>query len=130
MNRYVVSPGVFHTAQHEHLCSGRRHLQHFLETDLVEPGRVRHDPRICGEDPVDIGVDLTHIGVQRGGQRDGGGIGATPPERRHILAVLAHTLESGDQDNLALVQRGAQTAGRDVDDLGAAVLAGGDHAGL
>jgi len=40
------------------------------------------------EDPIHIGVDLAHIGVQRGGERHGRGVGAAPAERSDVLAVL------------------------------------------
>ena len=93
------------------------------------PG-VRHDARVGGEDAVDVGVDLADVGLQRGGQRDGGGVRAAAAQRGDVLAVLADALEAGDQHDQALVERRPQPAGGDVDDLGVAVGAGGDHAGL
>ena len=75
----VVAAGVFHAAQHEHLRPGRRHLEHLLEGDGVQPAGVGHDARVGGEDAVDVGVDLADIGVQRGRQRDGGGVRSAAP---------------------------------------------------
>ena len=98
--------------------------------DGVEPPGVGHDARVGGEDAVDVGVDLADVGVQRGGQRDGGGVRPAAAQRGDVLAVLADALEAGDQHDQALVERVLQPAGRDVDDLGVAVRAGGDHAGL
>ena len=92
--------------------------------------RVGHDARVGGEDAVDVGVDLADVGVQRGGQRDGGGVRPAAAQRGDVLAVLADALEAGDQHDQALVQRVPQPARGDVDDLGVAVGAGGDHAGL
>ena len=46
-------------------------------------------PRVGGEDAVDVGVDLADLGVERGGQRDGGGVGAAAAERGDVLGVLA-----------------------------------------
>ena len=91
---------------------------------------IGHDTGVGGENAVDVGVDLTDVGVQRGRQRDGGGVGAAATQRGDVLAVLADTLEARHQNDLALVQGRAKTPGRDVDDLSVAVGAGGDHAGL
>ena len=130
MNRNIVAAGVFHTAKHQHLGPARRQLEHLLERDGVQPLGVGHDARVGGEDAVDVGVDLADIGLQRGGQRDGGGVRPAAAERRDVLAVLADPLEAGDQDDQPPVERLPQPARRDVDDLGVAVGACGDHAGL
>ncbi len=130
VDRNVVAAGVFHAAQHEHLGPARRHLEHLLEADGVQVPCVRHDARVGGEDAVHVGVDLAHVGVQRGGQGDGGGVRSTTTQRGDVLAVLADALEAGDQHDQTFVERVAQPAGGDVDDLGVAVRAGGDHAGL
>ena len=130
MNRNVIAAGVFHTAQHQHLGPARGQLEHFLERDGVQPLGVGHDARVGGEDAVDIGVDLADVGVQRGSQRDGGGVRPAAAQRRDVLAVLADPLEAGDQHDQLLVERLPQPAGGDVDDLGVAVGAGGDHTGL
>ncbi len=126
----VVATGVLDAAQHQHLGTARGELEHLLERDRVHPVGVGHDARVGGEDAVDVGVDLAHVGVQCRGQRDGGGVRAAAAQRGDVLAVLADALEAGDQDDQALVEGVPQPARCDVDDLGVAVGAGGDHAGL
>ena len=116
MHRDAVPAGVLDAAQHQHLGAGRRHLEHFLVGDGVQLRGVRHDPRVGGEDPVDVGVDLADVGLQCGGQRDGGGVRAAAAQRGDVLGVLADALEAGDQRDVALVQRGPDPAGGDVDD--------------
>ena len=68
--------------------------------------------------------------MQCGGQRNGGGVRTAAAQSGDVLAVLAYSLEAGNKHDLILVERGAQAPGRDVDDLGIAVGAGGDDAGL
>ena len=106
VHRDAVPAGVLDAAQHQHLRAGRRHLEHFLVGDGVQLRGVRHDPRVGGEDAVDVGVDLADVGVQRRGQRDGGGVRAAAAERGDVLGVLADALEAGDQRDVPLVQRG------------------------
>ena len=72
-----------------------------------------HDPRVGGEDAVHVGVDLADVGVQRGGERDGGGVRAAPAERGDVLGVLRDALEAGDDRDRALVER-ARAAGPGV----------------
>ena len=91
---------------------------------------VGDDARIGGEDAVDVGVDLADVGLQRGGQRDGGGVRAAAAERGDVLGVLADPLEAGDQHDRALGQRLAQPVRVDLHDPRVAVLGRGDHAGL
>ena len=57
---------------------------------------------------------------------------ASEPPRPSVVTSLlsADTLEAGDQDDQAGVEGVPQPARRDVDDLGVAVGAGGDHPGL
>ena len=53
---------------------------------------------------VDVGVDLADVGLERGGQRDGGGVGSAAAERGDVLAVLADALEPRDEHDQALVE--------------------------
>ena len=62
------------------------------------------DPRVGGEDAVDVGVDLADVGVERGGERDGGGVGAAAAEGGDVLGVLADALEPGDDGDVARVE--------------------------
>ena len=47
--------------------------------------RVGHDPRVGAEHAGDVGVDLAHVGVERGRERDRGGVRAAAAERRHVV---------------------------------------------
>ena len=60
----------------------------------------RHDVRIGRVDAVDVGVDLAGIGVERGRDRDAGGVAAAAAERRDV-ALLVDALEPGDHRDLA-----------------------------
>ena len=116
-------------AQHQHLGPGRRHLEHLLVRDAVELARVRDDPRIGGEDAVDVGVDLAGR-AERGGERDRGRVGAAPAERRHVHRVAREALVAGDEDDLAPVERLEHAHGRDLADLRLRVHGVGDDPGL
>ena len=70
----------------------------------------RHDPRVGREDAVDVGVDLADLGLERRGERDGGGVGAAAAERGDVLAVLADALEAGDDRDVAGGERVADPA--------------------
>ena len=59
-----------------------------------------HDARVGREHAVDVGVDLADVRVERGGERDGGRVGAAAAERRHVL-VGRDALEAGDDRDLA-----------------------------
>ena len=130
VNGNVVTAGVFHATQHEHLGAARRHLEHFLEADGVQMPRVGHDARIGCKDAVDVRIDLANVGVQRRGERHGGGVRPAAAKRGDVLTVLADALKSGDEHDQTLREGVLQPSGRDVDDLRVAVRAGGDHAGL
>ena len=130
VHRHVLAAGVLDAAQVQDLGAVGGHLQHVLVADLGDLPRARHDPRVGGEDAVHVGVDLAVLGAERCGQRDGRGVGRAASERRDVLGGLRDALEAGDDDDVALVERRLDAAGRDVDDAGVAVGAGGDHAGL
>ena len=100
-----------------------------LET-CVELLRLRHDAGIGGEDAVHVAVDLAHVGLERGGERDGGRVGAAAAERRDVAGVAVEALEAGDDDDRALVERFAQADRGDIDDPGGAVRGIRDHARL
>ena len=104
MDRNVVAAGVFHATQHQHLRPARRHLEHLLEADGVKTSGIGDDARVGGEDTVDVGVNLAHVGVQCGGKCDGGGVRPTTAQGGDVLAVLADALETGDQNDLILIQ--------------------------
>ena len=82
-----------------------------------------------GVDALDVGVDLADLGAERGGERDGGQIGAAAAEGGDVL-VGRDALEPGDEHDPALVERLVDPARADVDDLRLAVNRVGDDPGL
>ncbi|AKZ57048.1 putative Integrase [Streptomyces ambofaciens ATCC 23877] len=130
VDRDVVPAGVLHTAVEQHLGAGGRELQHVLEGDPVDLLRLLHHARVGGEHAVDVGVDLTDVRVERGGEGDGRGVGPAPAQRGDVLAVLADALEAGHDGDVALVHRGADASRRHVDDPGLVVDRVGDDSGL
>ena len=72
--------------------------------------RVGHDARIGGEHAGDVGVDLAHLGAERGGERDRGGVRAAPPEGGDVLRG-ADALEPGD-DGHRTRRRASRGCGR------------------
>ena len=125
-----ITPCVLHAAQHQDLRTACRHFQHFLVADPRDAPRAGHDPRIGGEHPVHVGVDLADVRAKRGGERDRRRVGGAPAKRRDVLGVLRHALEAGHDGDRASVKRCLDPAGRHVDDAGLAVRGVGDHAGL
>ena len=87
-------------------------------------------PRIGGEHPVDVRVNLANVGTERHRQRHRCGVRPTATQRCDVLGVLRHALEARDDRDVALVERLADPARRDVDDLRPAVLGVGDHTSL
>ena len=70
----------------EDLGALRRELDHLVVADRrQELGGVDH-PRVGRVDAVDVGADLAVVGAQRAGQRDRGGVGAAPAQRRDLRA--------------------------------------------
>src|SRR5699024_3084518 len=115
-NRHTVPARVLTAAQHQYPRTARGELQHLLVGYGVDLSGVGHDARVGGVDPVDIGVDLAHVGVERSRQCDGRRIGTTPAERGDVLGLPRHTLEPGDECDVSLVDSLAHAARRDVQD--------------
>src|SRR5208283_1437627 len=78
------------------------------------------DARVGGIDPVDVGVDIAALGLERGGQRHGGGVGAAAAERGDAV-VGRDALEAGDDGDLADVHAADQFGAVDVLDACLAV---------
>ncbi len=130
MDRQVVAARVLHAPQVQDLRAAGGHLQHVLVADAGDPPRGGHDPRVGGEHPVDIGVDLAHLRAQRRRQRDRRGVRPAAAQRGDVLAVLGHPLEAGDDGHRALVEGLPDPARGDVDDAGPPVCGVGDDPGL
>ena len=122
---HIVAAGDLDRARGEDAGAGGGHLEHLVEADPRQLARVRDQPRIGGVDASDVGVDLAEVGAERGGERDGGRVGATAAERRH-LERGRDALEAGDEHDRAVVQRLVDPARTHLDDLRLAVNGVGD----
>ena len=72
--------------------------------DLVQLARVGDDARVGRVHALDVGVDLAHVGAERGRERDRGRVGAAAAERRDVV-VGGDALEAGDDHDLAGLER-------------------------
>ena len=125
----VVLAGELDRADLQHLRAQARHLEHFLERHRVEPARFRHDARVGRVDAVDVGVDLALVGLERGGERDARRVRTAAAERRDV-AVGIDALESGDDDDGAGGEIGANPVLVDRQDARLGERAVGQHANL
>ena len=124
-----VGAGVLHRAQLQHLCPGGSHLEHLLEADVGELAGVRHEPGVRGEHTRHVAVDLAHLRVDRGGQRDGCGVRAAASQRGHVAAG-GDALEPRHQHDPILAQGLADAIRADVEDLRLGVGGVGHDPGL
>jgi len=92
-------------------------LEHLVVGNLGELLRVGDNAGVGGIDAIDIGVNLAEVGLQRGGEGDGGEVGTAAAERGD-LAFGGHALEARDDDDVAGVEKLVDFLGRDVGDLG------------
>ena len=129
VDRDVVFLRELDGARLEHLRAEARELEHLVVGDARELSRVGHDVRVGGVHAVDIGVDLAHVRLQRRRQRDRGEVGAAPPERRDLVLVR-EPLESGNDRDLAGVERPPHAIGIDLGDPRLRVRVIGAHADL
>ena len=87
------------------------------------------DAWVGGEEAVDVRVDFAHVGVEGGGEGDGGRVGASAAQRRHVV-VLGDALEAGDDGDLAVLDGAGDALGDHADDLCGAEATVGLDAGL
>src|SRR3546814_4027806 len=81
----------------QHLGPLRGHLQHFFVGDSIQLAGLGNDTRIGGVDAIDIGIDVTALGLQRGGQRHRRSVGAATAEGGDAAGRI-DALEAGDPD--------------------------------
>ena len=95
--------GKLHCARLHHLRSGARHLEQFVVSDFVEFFCIGYEARVAREDAIDIGKNLTNIGVQSAGQRNCGQVRAATA-KRGCFPFGSLTLKTGDDDNVIVRQ--------------------------
>ena len=116
-------------AQHQHLRPGCGQLQHLLVREGVQLARLGDETRVGGEDALDVGVDLAHVGLERGRERDRRRVRPAAAERRHLLRSR-DALEAGDEHDRPLRERVVDALRPDLEHLRARVLGVGDDARL
>jgi hypothetical protein len=116
-----VAAGHLDGARLQDLRPGRRELEHLVVADRRDPASIRHDTRVRRVHPVDVRVDLADVGTHGSRHRDGGQIGCAASERRDLV-LRRETLEPGEHDDVAGVERLQDPLGPDLDDLGLPVL--------
>ena len=105
--RDTVLADEFQRARMQYFGAQAGEFHHFFKSDGIEQASVFDDARVGGIDAGDIGVDLAFIGIERGGDRNGGGIGAATAEGGDS-ATGGDALEAGDHRRSAGVEIGAQ----------------------
>ena len=129
VDRDAVELGDLDRARMHDACANRRELEHLVVLDVSQLLRRLHDPRVRGEDAVDIGVDLTRLRAQRRGECHRGGVRAAASQGRDV-ELSCHALKTGDDWNLVLAQGLDDAVGFDVLDAGSRVLPAGAYTGL
>ena len=112
-----------------HLRAEAGEFEHFVVGNFRELCRVWHQARIGGINSIDVRVNLAKVSLQRCRECNRRQIGAAATERGD-LAILRLALETGDDDDVARVERVVNLLGRDVVDLRLRVNAIGDDASL
>ena len=105
------------------------HFKHLVVGEFVHFAGVFHHARVAGEDAFHVGENLAQVGFDRGGDGDGGEVGAAPAQRGR-LAVVGFALESGNDDDVSCVEKLVDLVRRDVADLRLGMDAVGDDARL
>ncbi len=119
VDAHVVIERELDRADLQHLGAERGELEHLLARDARELPCVGADPRVGRVDAVDVRVDLADVGLQRGGERHAGRVGAAAAERRDV-SVLVLALEPRHDGDLAASERRAQRIVVDREDPRAA----------
>ena len=97
----------------QHLGAQTGQFQHLVKGDGVQLPGPFHMAGIGSVHAIHIGVDLAQVGVERGGQSHGRGVGAAPAQSGDVV-ILVDALEAGHQHDLFLVQLGLDTLGIDL----------------
>jgi hypothetical protein len=127
--RQAVLAGQLDRARVQHLRADPRHLKHLFVGDLRHQPRGRHNVRVSRVDAADVRVDVADIGLERRRQRHRRRVRAAAPQRRGI-AILRDPLKAGGDDDVAVIEKAADTFGLDVNDARRCVNALGDDAEL
>ena len=84
---------------------------------------------VAGVNAVDVGENLAEVGLDGGGDGDGGEVGAAAAEGGDA-AVRGLPLEAGDDDDGTIGEGPQDGLGLDIEDAGLGVAGIGEEAGL
>ena len=85
----------------------------------MQAPRLGHDARVRGIDAVDVSIDVAALGMDvLAADRDGGGVGASPPQGGNAPWPGATPWETGHHRDLACFQRLFHFARRHAFDAG------------
>ena len=96
----------------QYACTQSRKIQHLIISYLRQLARLLYHTGIGGIYAIHIGIYLTGISLKRCSQRYCRGIGTTAAQRG-IIAILVDTLETGNDNDLLLIQLMTDTLGID-----------------
>src|SRR6185369_13234599 len=113
-------PGPLHGLRAEDLGAALGHLLEHLVGELGQVARVGDGAGIGRIHAVNVTVYLAARRLEGGGERDGGRVRAAPAERRY-LALVAHALVAGDDDDLAALELVLDAVRAHLDDPGVEV---------
>ena len=82
-----VAAGEFDGPQVEDLGTVSGHFQGFFLGKGAQAVGLGDDARVGGEEAVDVRVDFAHVGVEGGGEGDGGRVGAAAAEGGHVVVL-------------------------------------------
>ena len=129
VDRDAVFLGELDRARVHHSRPQAREFEHLVVADPIDLASLGHDPRIGGEDPRDVGINLASLGAKHGGESDGGGVG-TPSAKGGDVVILVHPLKARDDHDLAFTKGLDHALGGDVANPGLRVKAVGHQADL
>ena len=116
LERHFEFFGEFDRAGLHDLGSATGHFEKLVVSDLLDLLGIRHHTRVAGINAVDIRVDLAHVGLESRRNGDGCEVGAAASKCGDLpLERLA--LESGDDADIALVEKFADLPWGDVGDF-------------
>lgn len=113
----------------QYIGTQRSQLEHFIVGDLIDLERIGNDAGVGGVDALHIGVDLAEIGIESGCQCHCTGI-RTAPSQGGDISVLVDALETGHDDDVALIQFIAEPLGVDAAHPGSTMGTVGMDTGL
>src|SRR5690606_8263055 len=116
----AVFAGKFDSADLQHLGTKAGHFQHFFEGDALQSLGLGHDPGAGGVDAIDVRIDLTLIGLERGRQGNARGVGTATPKGGDVAALI-DPLEAGHDNDLSSFELAANVLRIDLQDSRLAV---------